>query len=256
MNKNNINFSIKSVATLILSVVLAWLLSAIVHVVEIPFWFTNRFNEEYSNGSVVMAIHASVVAAALSLLLFAIRSEKSLTRISKTVGVATPSSLGFIRFVVCGILFFDVLSQDLAGTADLPEEMRVHLGINKILHKFTQHFDTFLSSHALLDGWQLLTEVSLFLAMLGLLSRITLPLSALSYLILGGVLRAYSHNFHTGLIPSYCLYILVFTPCSDGFSLDRIAAMIRGKATVNDNQSSECYAQARFCVWLVVDHLK
>lgn len=169
-----------------------------------------------------------------------IHSKNAKRFIGRNVGTATPGTLGAIRMVVCGILLANVLWEDLASTADLPVEMRVPLGVIKILHLLPINFNGFLDSQILLTAWQWMTGAALFLAMIGLRTRIALPVATIGYLILGGIMREYSHNFHTCLIPLYCLIVLLGTPSQDGWSFDRLLAISRGQPTADANAPMLC----------------
>ena len=83
-----------------------------------------------------------------------------------------------------------------------------------------------------LRDWVIRTEVRLtsvlLLGVVGHGSRIVVPAAALCYLVMAGVLREYAWFYHTGLIPIYVLAVLSFTPCGDGWSLDRAIRIARG----------------------------
>src|SRR5262245_2360249 len=137
------------------------------------------------------------------------------------LAVATAADLGAIRILVCSILLLGVLSENLAGTANLPSELRIPMGV---MHNFAviPGFEGILGNQKALLLLQICTVVSLILSTIGYRTRLVLPIAAFCYLVFGGILRQYTHFFHQGLVPFYILTILCFTPCGDALALDRV----------------------------------
>jgi len=170
----------------------------------------------------------------------------------RAVGVATPGTLGAIRAWVCGILLVMTLWEDLASTAMLPRSMLQPKGVLHLLHAAPLGFDRFLSSAPALWTLEHATALVLFLGVLGLATRVVVPVAAVCSLLVAGILREYSWFYHTGLIPIYALAILSFTPCGDGFSIDRLVRAMRGKAMPPPSEARAVYGWSRYAVWTVI----
>jgi hypothetical protein len=163
---------------------------------------------------------------------------------------ATPGSLGAIRALVAGVLLASALWEDLPSSALLPREM-IH-GEGALLdglYALPIGFARFVASPLALGLFQAVTCVLLACAALGLRTRATLPLAAGAYLLLAGILRQYAWFYHTGLLPLYLLIALSFTPCGDGFSLDRWLQRRRGAAVPDATARTLAYGWSRYFVW-------
>lgn len=168
------------------------------------------------------------------------------------VSEATADDLGFIRIIACLDLIVTALwLEDLPSTPLLPEAIRQPMGTIQFLYAIPG-FETFSRSQAWLQGFELVTVLFLVLGMLGLWTRFTIPLSALTYCILGGLTRQYFYYYHQGLIVVYVLAALSFTPCGDGLSLDRWLAIRRRKLVVETTRSTSVYGWSRYTCWVVL----
>jgi predicted DCC family thiol-disulfide oxidoreductase YuxK len=168
----------------------------------------------------------------------------------RAVGACTPGALGAIRSWTCGILLAMTLWEDLASTAMLPRSMAQPKGILHLLHAAPIGFERFLASAPALWAFESLTILVLFLGVVGLGTRLVVPLAAVCCLIVAGIFREYAWFYHTGLIPIYVLAVLSFTPCGDGWSLDRIIRIARGKPSTN--AAHPRYGWSRYAVWTVI----
>lgn len=217
-----------------------------------PQFVVNRYDDTYANGSQVLCLQLIIVCGCFWLYLAALRFDRVRDGISHSIGAATPGTLGAIRMLVCVILLLSALWEDLPSTSYLPHDMRLPYGVIKILHTLPIGFDRFLESHTLLAAWQWITIAALFLGAIGLWTRWVLPVGAVGYLVLGGILREYSHFFHTGVAPLYLLMALVFMPCHHGWSLDRLIAIARGRSVMDANEPRPVYAWSRYILWVLV----
>lgn len=168
------------------------------------------------------------------------------------VVAATPGTLGAIRAWVCGILLVMTLWEDLASTAMLPRSMLQPKGVLHILHATPIGFDRFLANASALWALEHATALVLFLGVLGLATRVVIPVGALCALLVAGILREYSWFYHTGLIPIYALAVLSFMPSGDGFSIDRIIRIMRAKDVPPLNEPRAVYGWSRYAVWTVI----
>ena len=74
------------------------------------------------------------------------------TYVRRHVGRITASHLGMIRALVCGLLALLTLSQDLAGTAQLPESMIRSSGLLEPLYRLPLGLDVLSASPVALGG--------------------------------------------------------------------------------------------------------
>jgi predicted DCC family thiol-disulfide oxidoreductase YuxK len=168
------------------------------------------------------------------------------------VGEATPGTLGAIRVWVCFILLISTLWEDLPSFALLPLELREDMGIMKLLDALPIGYQSFLTSGASLRLFQWLTILLLFLAMIGWRTRIVVPLGTFCALVLNGILREYSGYWHQNLVPIYVLAFLSFTPCGDGWSVDRLRKVSLGLPVPDPERTSAIYGWARYACWVAI----
>jgi predicted DCC family thiol-disulfide oxidoreductase YuxK len=169
----------------------------------------------------------------------------------RAVGAATPGTLGAIRAWTCGILLVMTVWEDLPSTTLLPRDMAQPKGVLYVLHVLPIGFESFLASWTALRAFELLTVALLALGVVGLGSRIVVPAAAACYLVVAGVFREYSWFYHTGLIPLYVLTALSFTPSGDGWSIDRLLRVARGRA-VPSAEPQAVYGWSRYLIWTVL----
>ena len=170
----------------------------------------------------------------------------------RMVGVATPGSLGAIRTLTCLVLLVATLIEDLPSIALLPAEMRRSLGMTKYLYILPIGFERLVTSEASLRAFQWLTELILFLGLIGWRTRIVIPLGALCTFVFLGILIDYSFFWHQNLVPLYVMIVLSFTPCGDGWSIDRLRKISQGKAVPDAGRASPVYGWSRYTCWVTI----
>jgi predicted DCC family thiol-disulfide oxidoreductase YuxK len=170
----------------------------------------------------------------------------------RLVGEATPGTLGAIRVWVCFILLISTLWEDLPSFALLPLELREDMGVMTIFDKLPIDYRSFLTSEVKLLLFQWLTILLLFLAMIGWRTRVVVPLSTLCVLVLNGILREYSGYWHQNLVPIYVLAVLSFTPCGDGWSVDRLRKVSLGLPVPDPERTASVYGWARYACWVAI----
>jgi len=168
------------------------------------------------------------------------------------VGAATPGTLGAIRAWTCFILLLTTVWEDLSSVALLPPEIRQPMGTMNFLYALPIGYERFLASETSLWLFQRLTEVVLFFGVIGWRTRITIPFAALSTFVLNGILREYSGFWHQNLVPIYVLAVLSFTPCGDGWSLDRLRRIARDRSVPAAERPAPVYGWARYACWVVI----
>ena len=172
--------------------------------------------------------------------------------VRRFVGEATPGSLGAIRMWVCGILLLATLLEDLSSISLLPPEVRQPKGVMGYLYALPIGFGTFVTSAGSLSAFQVLTEILLFLGMIGFGTRIVVPLGALCHLLFWGILRDYTFFWHQTLVPFYVLAVLSWARCGDGWSVDRLIKLAQGRPVPAADQPSLVYGWARYACWVVI----
>jgi predicted DCC family thiol-disulfide oxidoreductase YuxK len=178
----------------------------------------------------------------------------SKTFFRKFVGEATPGTLGAIRMWTCAILLMITVWDDLGSLALLPPEYRMDMGLMKVFHSgpLGPLFGSFLASETALRLFQRVTEIVLFLGVIGWQTRIVIPLATLLSFVFNGILREYTGFWHQGLVPLYVLGILSFTPCGDGFSVDRLRRLFKGQTVQDSATASAVYGWARYVCWTAI----
>jgi predicted DCC family thiol-disulfide oxidoreductase YuxK len=192
----------------------------------------------------------SVVFGLPGLMLFMVATSS--TFFSRFVGETTPGTLGAMRVWICGILLLFTLTEDLPSIAWLPVETRQPGGVMAWMYALPFGFDKLVASEAGLHVFQLLTELLLFFGMIGLGTRLVIPIGAIFFFLLLGVLQDYSFHWHQGWMPLYLIIILSFTPCGDGWSVDRLWRVIRGQPVPDRDRALPVYGWARYSCWVAI----
>jgi predicted DCC family thiol-disulfide oxidoreductase YuxK len=168
------------------------------------------------------------------------------------VGEATAGSLGAIRMWICAILLISTAWEDLSSFALLPGELREPMGVMRIFSVLPIGYETLISSEKGLWLFQCLTELALVLGMIGWHTRVVIPLAAFCVFLLNGILREYSGFWHQNLIPIYALAVLSFSPCGDGWSVDRLRKIYQGSSVPEPEQASPVYGWSRYVCWVAI----
>jgi len=167
------------------------------------------------------------------------------------VGQTTPGSVGAIRMWTCMILFLLMGIEDLPSIALLPAEMRQLNGMMRYFYSLPG-FEELVTSETGLRVFQLLTEFVLFLGIIGLWTRLVISLGALCVFVFLGLLIDYSFFWHQNLVPLYLMAVLSFTPCGDGWSVDRLRKVYQGRAGPEADRASTVYGWSRYACWVVI----
>jgi predicted DCC family thiol-disulfide oxidoreductase YuxK len=168
------------------------------------------------------------------------------------VGEATPGSLGAIRMWTCAILLLTLSLEDLPSIALMPVGNEQVRGLLEYFYRLPIGFERFVKSETSLWIFQLLTEVILFLGLIGWRTRVVIPLAAFCHFLLLGILIEHSFFWHQNLVPLYLLLVLSFTPCGDGWSVDRLRKVYRGEAVPPVDRVSLVYGWARYLCWATI----
>lgn len=168
----------------------------------------------------------------------------------RVIGKATAGTLGAIRAVVLFILAYAASQEPLSTVVSLPASHRRSMGVMDAF--YAMGYGQVLTSHASVAVFQTLTIVVLLLGAVGLFTRPVLVLGAILYLPLAGTFRSFTWFNHCGLVPWYCLVMLCFTRCGDGFSLDRLVRLWRNQPVARSDEPTRYYAWCRFAVWTMV----
>jgi predicted DCC family thiol-disulfide oxidoreductase YuxK len=163
---------------------------------------------------------------------------------------ATPGTLGAIRMAICLILAWVTWWMRLVETIQLPESQRISMGVMDFF--YAAGWGYVVKSVVLVQTLKWTCIALCFLGAAGYRTRIVLPAIALLYLPLAGITRSYFWFNHCGIVPWYCLIVLCFTRCGDGWSVDRLLRIWRGQGVPDANVRTAHYGWARLFVWLCV----
>lgn len=183
-------------------------------------------------------------------IMFVVTSSPAFFR--RFVGEATPGSLGAIRMLTCLVVLVNTLLEDLSSVAMLPLETGVPHGLMRFVYALPIGFEQFLTNAAALWAFQLITELIVFLGVIGWRTRIVLPLAVVCHFLFGGILRDYTFDWHQGWVPLYLMIVLSFTPCGDGWSVDRLRRVYRGWPVPDADRTSAIYGWSRYMCWVVI----
>ena len=168
----------------------------------------------------------------------------------KIVGEATPGALGALRAWTCFILLLTTLWEDVGSIVWLPAEVRHPRGMLGYLYPIG--LGTLVTSERGLRAFQLLTQLLLFLGLIGWRTRVVLPLGACCYFLLLGMLIDYSFFWHQNLVTLYVMMVLCFTPCGDGWSVDRLRKISRGQTVPDADRALPVYGWSRYVCWVMI----
>ena len=196
-----------------------------------------------------IALRSLVVLVAFWLLAVVISNPAFFYRF---VGEATPGTLGAIRMWTCAVLLLMTFLEDFASIALLPVETRNPKGMLEYLYRLPIGFERFVTSETSLGAFQLLTELLLVLGLVGWRTRIVIPLAAFCHFLLLGILIDHSFFWHQNLVPLYVMFVLSFTPCGDGWSVDRLWKIYQGRAVPPADRASPVYGWSRYACWVMI----
>jgi predicted DCC family thiol-disulfide oxidoreductase YuxK len=166
------------------------------------------------------------------------------------VGEATPGSLGAIRMWTCAVLLLMVSLEDFASIALVP--VANARGMLEYFYRLPVGFERFVKSETSLWTFQSLTQLLLFLGLLGWRTRVVIPLAAFCHFLLLGILIEHSFFWHQNLVPLYLLFVLSFTPCGDGWSVDRLRKVYHGRTVPPAHHASPVYGWSRYACWVTI----
>lgn len=165
---------------------------------------------------------------------------------------ATAESLAAIRIITCIALLVMTLGiEDVSSTALLPASMRISMGVMNYFYAIPG-FESFVRSQTSLQVFEWITALVLFLGVIGWRTRVVIPIAAMCYLLLGGIVRHYAWYTHTGLLPTYVLAVLSFTPCGDALSVDRLLRSSHEERVLDPQRPTAAYGWSRFACWAVM----
>jgi len=166
------------------------------------------------------------------------------------VGEAKPQVLGFLRIVTGVVLFAHIIVEDIAGTAYYPASLVLHHGFFGLLNAIPGVSGLFLSP-PFMAAFEWVALGAAGAACVGLFSRFTVPMAALTYFVCMAVIRQPSWSFHLGLIPWFAMTTLAFFPSGDALSIDAWWRRRRGEPVVADEARRRRYGWGRFA-WVGV----
>ncbi len=124
-----------------------------------------------------------------------------------------------VRAAVTGAFLVSVLSTSFSNLGELPATLLRPNGIMQLLSwKF---YDLLLTARGM-SALKWVMVISLTLSAIGYLTPFTTKTSALLVLFYEGLLRSFGHFNHDEMLGVYCLIVLAFSPCGDGFAVDSL----------------------------------
>jgi predicted DCC family thiol-disulfide oxidoreductase YuxK len=168
------------------------------------------------------------------------------------IGTATPGALGAIRVLTCLICARAAYGEPIASLTKLSAAERTSMGVMDLIYAAPIGFDKLVHSADGLAAYKAITIIVMLIAALGIFTRPVMILGAILYLPLAGIVRSYSWFNHCGVIPFYILVVLIFTRSGDGWSLDRLIKVWRGKPVPPRDVAAPYYAWARYACWMVL----
>lgn len=158
-----------------------------------------------------------VLLALLIILTYLILSKSTRLR-EMVLPESNPYQLSWYRIVICSVLLFMVLINDIRETIYIPIELlNPPSPLNRVLEFFGI---TNLRSESLLTFTQYGTAISLLFSILGLFTRTSLVTAALLYTLHYYIQICYTHFFHSGFVPLQMLYVLCIVGHTHIISLD------------------------------------
>jgi predicted DCC family thiol-disulfide oxidoreductase YuxK len=129
------------------------------------------------------------------------------------------AALGMVRAGVHGVFLVSVLATSFVEIGYLPVSVMRPLDLMSL---FSWKFYDLVITPQGMVALKSVMVLSLLMSALGYLTRITTKTSALLVIFYQGLLRSFGHLNHDEMTGIYCLIILAFTPCGDGFSVDTL----------------------------------
>jgi hypothetical protein len=133
-------------------------------------------------------------------------------------------ALGVIRAAFCAFVLLQMLLTDFAAFGHLPTTVMRPTGAMQLLS--WRFYDALITPRGMLI-LKVLLVVSLLSASLGFFTSSATKFAALLFLFYEGLVRSFGLFNHDEMIGVYILVVLAFTPCGDGFSLDRVLGKTR-----------------------------
>ena len=151
----------------------------------------------------------------------------TLTRLAASDAVG----LGVVRAVVSGVFLVSVLLTNFTNLGRLPATLLRPAGFMQLLP--WSLYDAVMTPRGMF-ALMCATAVSLLLSTVGLWTGVTTKTSALLVLFYQGLLRNLGHFNHDEMLGVYCLVVLAFAPCGDGFSVDNSLRRGRARARLSE----------------------
>ena len=165
---------------------------------------------------------------------------------------ATPGTIGIVRCMVSLLcIYYVTWWDDLPALAHLPSDMRRPMGSLEIFYKIPG-FAALVASEDALRAYRAVLVALFVCSAVGFKTRIVMPIASVLYLAFGGLVRSYQWYYHNGLIPWYLLTAMCFMPAADGWSVDRLIDIWRGRAVPPSDKATIQYGWARYVIWMCV----
>ena len=133
--------------------------------------------------------------------------------------MSPPERLGFIRIISVSAALMYCLWENFTAICEVPFSWYKPLGFMMFLpEKIIWHLHW---SPERLLLFKAVTIFFLLLSLFGVFTQVSLFFATCFYFYFIGVIRGYAWFFHTGLVPLYLMFFLIWLPSGDGISLDQ-----------------------------------
>ena len=166
----------------------------------------------------------------------------------KVVGICSAARLGAIRLIVIMTALFYVLWENMPSFSEVPVSWYRPIGLMMFFPKSLMQ--ELLSSATLLILFKTALIIFLLLSLIGCKTRWSLLIATPLYLIYISIPRAYAWFFHTGLIPFYLMFFMLWLPIEDALSWD--SWLGKNKESSSKGTQQKIYAWAVFLLRFVL----
>jgi hypothetical protein len=164
----------------------------------------------------------------------------------KLIGMAPASRLGILRILIVFSALMYVVWEHFISFSEVPFAWYRPEGFMMFIPRGSM--EALLTSKLALMAFKGGLLFFLTAALVGWKTRFSLFAATLLYFIFIGTVRAYAWFFHTGLLPFYLMFFLIWLPCGEDMSLDALSK----PKTARDPRPSENIAWGVFLLRAVV----
>lgn len=167
---------------------------------------------------------------------------------NKIIGMCSAYRLAAIRILIISTALFYVLWEQLSTFSEVPVSWYRPIGFMMFFP--VGLMQEMLASASLLTLFKMTLTLFLLLALIGCRTRLSLLVAVPLYLIFISIPRAYAWFFHTGLVPFYLMFFMLWLPVGDALSVDSFLG--RSRNTRGSETQQKNYAWSVFLLRAVL----